>query len=124
LPALAEELLRLNIDVLVTHGAAGALAAKKRDVENPVPFLPAKNGNPSARRTRPPDPPGIRRGGAMKAGRFCVCESRLPPLNGFFFRPVASASIPCCASRWKSHCITLMSIMIALLTRPYEVHIC
>src|SRR5947208_11298071 len=29
LPALAEELLRLNIDVLVTHGAAGALAAKK-----------------------------------------------------------------------------------------------
>src|SRR5262245_19522155 len=29
LPALAAELLRLNIDVLVTHGAAGALAAKK-----------------------------------------------------------------------------------------------
>src|SRR6516164_2231038 len=29
LPILAEELLRLNIDVLVTHGAAGALAAKK-----------------------------------------------------------------------------------------------
>jgi hypothetical protein len=29
LPVWAEELLRLNIDVLVTHGAAGALAAKK-----------------------------------------------------------------------------------------------
>jgi hypothetical protein len=28
LPALAEELVRLNVDVLVTHGAAGALAAK------------------------------------------------------------------------------------------------
>jgi hypothetical protein len=26
--------------------------------ENPAPFLPGKNGNPSARRTRPPDPPG------------------------------------------------------------------
>ena len=28
-------------------------------IENPVPFLPGKNGNPSARRIRPPEPPGI-----------------------------------------------------------------
>jgi putative tryptophan/tyrosine transport system substrate-binding protein len=28
LPALAQELVRLNVDVLVTHGAAGSLAAK------------------------------------------------------------------------------------------------
>ena len=28
LPALAQELIRLNVDVLVTHGAAGSLAAK------------------------------------------------------------------------------------------------
>jgi putative tryptophan/tyrosine transport system substrate-binding protein len=36
LPALAEELLRLNIDVLVTHGAAGALAAKKATLTIPI----------------------------------------------------------------------------------------
>jgi putative tryptophan/tyrosine transport system substrate-binding protein len=36
LPALAEELLRLNIDVLVTHGAAGALAAKKATSTIPI----------------------------------------------------------------------------------------
>src|SRR4051812_35548144 len=36
LPALAEELLRLNIDVLVTHGAAGALAAKKATSTTPI----------------------------------------------------------------------------------------
>src|SRR5437773_12297388 len=29
LPALAGELVRLNIDVLLTHGASGALAAKQ-----------------------------------------------------------------------------------------------
>jgi putative ABC transport system substrate-binding protein len=33
---LAEELLRLNIDVLVTHGAAGALAAKKATSTIPI----------------------------------------------------------------------------------------
>jgi putative tryptophan/tyrosine transport system substrate-binding protein len=37
LPALAEELLRLKIDVLVTHGAAGALAAKK--VTSTIPIV-------------------------------------------------------------------------------------
>src|SRR5262249_59341924 len=36
LPALADELLRLNIDVLVTHGAAGALAAKKATATIPI----------------------------------------------------------------------------------------
>jgi len=36
LPALAEELLRLNIDVLVTHGATGALAAKKATSTIPI----------------------------------------------------------------------------------------
>ena len=36
LPALAEELLRLNIDLLVTHGAAGALAAKKATSTIPI----------------------------------------------------------------------------------------
>jgi putative tryptophan/tyrosine transport system substrate-binding protein len=36
LPALAEELLRLNVDVLVTHGAAGALAAKKATSMTPI----------------------------------------------------------------------------------------
>src|SRR5262249_36037514 len=36
LPVLADELLRLNIDVLVTHGAAGALAAKKATSTIPI----------------------------------------------------------------------------------------
>src|SRR5262249_6738644 len=36
LPSWAEELLRLNIDVLVTHGAAGALAAKKATSTIPI----------------------------------------------------------------------------------------
>jgi ABC-type uncharacterized transport system substrate-binding protein len=36
LPMLAEELLRLNIDVLVTHGAAGALAAKNATSTIPI----------------------------------------------------------------------------------------
>src|SRR5262249_31515946 len=36
LPALAGELLRPNFDVLVTHGAAGALAAKKATSTIPI----------------------------------------------------------------------------------------
>ena len=36
LPALAEELVRLNVDVLVTHGAAGALAAKSATSTVPI----------------------------------------------------------------------------------------
>jgi ABC-type uncharacterized transport system substrate-binding protein len=36
LPALAEELVRLKVDVLVTHGAAGALAAKRATSTIPI----------------------------------------------------------------------------------------
>jgi putative tryptophan/tyrosine transport system substrate-binding protein len=36
LPALAEELVQRNVDVLVTHGAAGALAAKKATSTTPI----------------------------------------------------------------------------------------
>jgi putative tryptophan/tyrosine transport system substrate-binding protein len=36
LPNLAKDLLRLNIDVLITHGAAGALAAKKATSTVPI----------------------------------------------------------------------------------------
>jgi putative ABC transport system substrate-binding protein len=36
LPALADELLRLDIDVLLTHGTAGALAAKKATSKVPI----------------------------------------------------------------------------------------
>ena len=36
LPALAEELVRLNVDVLVTHGSSGALAARKATSTVPI----------------------------------------------------------------------------------------
>ena len=36
LPALADELVRLNVDVLVTHGSSGALAAKKATSTIPI----------------------------------------------------------------------------------------
>src|SRR5262245_66591 len=36
LPAFAEELVRLNVDVLVSHGAAGALAAKNATSTIPI----------------------------------------------------------------------------------------
>jgi putative ABC transport system substrate-binding protein len=36
LPALADELVRLNVDVLVTHGSSGALAAKKATSSIPI----------------------------------------------------------------------------------------
>src|SRR3977135_1011084 len=36
LPAMAEELVGLNVDVLVTHGAAGALAAKNATSTIPI----------------------------------------------------------------------------------------
>jgi putative ABC transport system substrate-binding protein len=36
LPALAAELVRLNVDVLVTHGSAGALAAKQATSTIPI----------------------------------------------------------------------------------------
>jgi len=36
LPPLAEELVRLNVDVLVTHGSSGALAARKATSTTPI----------------------------------------------------------------------------------------
>jgi len=36
LPALAEELVRLNVDVLVTHASPGALAAKRATSKIPI----------------------------------------------------------------------------------------
>ena len=36
LPALAEELVRLNVDVLVTHASPGALAAKRSTSKIPI----------------------------------------------------------------------------------------
>ena len=36
LPALAEELVRLNVDVLLTHGASGAFAAKRATSTIPI----------------------------------------------------------------------------------------
>jgi putative tryptophan/tyrosine transport system substrate-binding protein len=36
LSALAEELVRLNVDVLVTHGSSGALAARKATSKTPI----------------------------------------------------------------------------------------
>ena len=36
LPALATELVRRNVDVIVTHGAAGALAAKQATTTTPI----------------------------------------------------------------------------------------
>jgi putative ABC transport system substrate-binding protein len=36
LPALAAELVRLNVDVIVTHGSAGALAAKQATTTIPI----------------------------------------------------------------------------------------
>jgi putative ABC transport system substrate-binding protein len=39
LPALAAELVRLNVDVIVTHSAPGALAAKRATAANPIPVV-------------------------------------------------------------------------------------
>jgi len=39
LPGLAAELVRLNVDVIVTHSAPGALAAKQATVTNPIPVV-------------------------------------------------------------------------------------
>ncbi len=39
LPELANELVRLNVNVLVTHSAVGALAAKQATATNPIPVV-------------------------------------------------------------------------------------
>jgi len=39
LPGLAAELIRLKVDVIVTHAAAGALAAKQATAKNPIPVV-------------------------------------------------------------------------------------
>ena len=39
LPALADELVRLNVNVIVTHSAIGALAVKKATATNPIPVV-------------------------------------------------------------------------------------
>src|ERR1051325_4156062 len=36
LPVLADELVRLNVDIILTHGAAGALAAQKATKTIPI----------------------------------------------------------------------------------------
>jgi putative tryptophan/tyrosine transport system substrate-binding protein len=46
LPALFAELVRLNVDVIVTHGAPGALAAKQ--VTNTIPIVVAVIGDAEA----------------------------------------------------------------------------
>jgi putative tryptophan/tyrosine transport system substrate-binding protein len=45
LPALAAELVRLNVDVLVTHSAVGALAAKQATATNPIPVVMTNVGD-------------------------------------------------------------------------------
>jgi putative tryptophan/tyrosine transport system substrate-binding protein len=39
LPELAAELVRLNVDVIVTHSVPGALAAKQATATNPIPIV-------------------------------------------------------------------------------------
>jgi putative ABC transport system substrate-binding protein len=39
LPELAAELVRLNVDVIVTHSVPGALAAKQATATNPIPVV-------------------------------------------------------------------------------------
>jgi putative ABC transport system substrate-binding protein len=46
LPALLAELVRLNVDVIVTHGTPGALAAKQ--VTNTIPVVVAVIADPEA----------------------------------------------------------------------------
>jgi hypothetical protein len=112
-----------GLPVYWTPGEAWVCRNGKGTSRIPPRFCRTKNGNQiCAKDPIPRTPLGL--GGwvvwwgyfaSMKTGRFCVCESRFPPLNSFFFRPVASASIPCCASRWKSHCTTPTTIMFNCL---------
>lgn len=45
LPELAAELVRLKVDVIVTHSAPGALAAKKATESNPIPIVMTNVGD-------------------------------------------------------------------------------
>src|SRR3981189_1657010 len=54
LPALAGELVGLNVDVLVTHGAAGALAAKNATSTIPIVITAAGDMVPSGLKLLPP----------------------------------------------------------------------
>jgi putative ABC transport system substrate-binding protein len=45
LPGLADELVRLKVDVLVTHSAVGALAAKQVTATNPIPVVMTNVGD-------------------------------------------------------------------------------
>ena len=58
LPALAAELVRLKVDVIVTHSAPGALAAKQATATNPIPVVMTNVGDPvgsaSSRASRVP----------------------------------------------------------------------
>ena len=45
LPALAAELVRLKVDVIVTHSVPGALAAKQATATNPIPVVMTNVGD-------------------------------------------------------------------------------
>jgi putative ABC transport system substrate-binding protein len=45
LPELAAELVRLDVDVIVTHSAPGALAAKQATTANPIPVVMTNVGD-------------------------------------------------------------------------------
>ena len=45
LPLLAAELVRLKVDVIVTHSAPGALAAKQATAKNPIPVVMTNVGD-------------------------------------------------------------------------------
>lgn len=45
LPELAAELVRLKVDVIVTHSAPGALAAKQATATNPIPIVMTNVGD-------------------------------------------------------------------------------
>ena len=45
LPELAAELVRLKVDVIVTHAAPGALAAKQATANNPIPVVMTNVGD-------------------------------------------------------------------------------
>src|SRR6476646_10379733 len=46
LPELAAELVRLKLDVIVTHSAPGAVAAKQATATNPIPVVMTNIGDP------------------------------------------------------------------------------